>query len=60
MLVAYQRAGHSASGRAEGWKALHVDELSDVSILDIPFIVDSDGYRAGGRSKNLATVHCCV
>lgn len=60
MLVAFQRAGHSASGRVEGWKAFDVDELRDLTVLHTPFVANMTGYRAGGHSKNLSEVHCCV
>lgn len=62
VLVAFQRAGESASGHGEGWKAVHVDELQldEVEVLDVPFVVNQGGYREGGYSKNLEEVHCCV
>ncbi len=60
MLMAFQRAGGSASGHAEGWKAFHVDEIDKLDILDVTFVVNQPGYRDGGLSKNLSDVHCCV
>lgn len=60
ILVAFQKAGDSASGHGEGWKAFHVDELDEVVDLDVPFVANQVGYRAGGQSKNLVQVHCCV
>lgn len=59
-LVAYQRAGDSSSGHKEGWKAFHVDEIDHVVLMDVPFVVNQPGYRAGGQSKNLSEIHCCV
>ena len=60
MLVAYQRAGESSSGRGEGWKAFHVDEIEVLAVLEVTFVVNQPGYREGGLSKNLGEVHCCV
>ena len=60
MLVAFQRVGGSASGQGEGWKAFHVDEVEELRIVDVPFVVNQPGYREGGHSKNLTEVHCCV
>lgn len=60
ILVAFQRAGASSSGHGEGWKAFNADDLVEVEMLDIPFVVNRADYRAGGLSKNLADVHCCV
>jgi len=60
VLVAYQRAGGSSSGHGEGWKALHVDEVENLSMVDVSFVANQPGYRPGGQSKNLAHVHCCV
>lgn len=60
ILVAYQRAGGSSTGKSEGWKAFHVDEMDDVTVVDVPFVVNQPGYREGGASKNLGEIHCCV
>lgn len=60
VLVAFQRTGESDSGHVQGWKAFHVDEMGEVVILDVPFMVNQAGYRGGGYSKNLGEVHCCV
>jgi hypothetical protein len=58
-LVAFQRAGDSSAGEAEGWKAFAVAELSDLAVLDVPFIPTRDDY-VPGHSYNLHEVHCFV
>lgn len=60
VLVAFQRAGESGSGQSQGWKAFHVERLSAVADMEVPFIANQAEYRSGGHSKNLASVHCCV
>lgn len=60
MLVGFQRMGGSASGQGLGWKAFRVDEIEELRVLGIPFVVNRPGYREGGHSKNLSEVHCCV
>src|SRR5258708_60177 len=60
ILVAFQRGGASSSGRTIGWKAFRADELDQVVVLDVTFLVNRTEYRAGGLSKNLVSVHCCV
>lgn len=60
ILVAFQRAGSSASGHSKGWKAFRIDELSRVEDLKVPFVVNQASYREGGQSKNIAEAHCYV
>ena len=58
-LVAFQRAGDSSAGKGEGWRAFTVAALSDLAVLDVPFIPTRDDY-VPGRSYNLHEVHCFV
>lgn len=57
MLVGFQRAGGSESGQVEGWKAMAVDHIERLVVLDVTFIPSRADYRAG-RSKNIADLHC--
>jgi len=59
MLVAFQTSGASSSGATLGWKALRVGEIEAMEVHAETFIMDRPGY-AGGRSKNIAIVHCYV
>jgi hypothetical protein len=59
VLVVYQRAGESASGQGEGWKALAVEEIDGIETVDVTFLPDRPGYRPG-LSKNIVDVHCYV
>ncbi len=57
MLLAYQTAGHSSSGEAEGWKMFAVARMGPIA---------DDGQRfAGPRpgfdpTRTLTSVHCSV
>jgi len=57
MLVGFQRAGGSDSGQVEGWKAMAVDRIERLVVVDISFIPSRGDYRAG-RSKNIDDLHC--
>lgn len=59
MLVGFQRVGGSESGQVEGWKAMAVDRIEQLVVLDVTFVPDRTDYRAGG-SKNIVDVHCEV
>jgi len=57
MLVGFQRAGGSESGQVEGWKAMAVDRIERLVVVDVSFIPSRGDYRAG-RSKNIDVLHC--
>jgi hypothetical protein len=57
MLVGFQRAGGSDSGQTEGWKALAVERIERLALVDVSFIPSRDDYRAGS-SKNIDDRHC--
>jgi hypothetical protein len=57
MLVGYQRAGGSDSGQIEGWKALAVERIERLALVDVSFIPSRVDYRAGS-SKNIDELHC--
>lgn len=59
MLLVYQRTGASATGARSGWKALNVDEIELVEIVDLAITSERPDYQPS-RSKNLATVHCSL
>ncbi len=59
VVVTFQRSGESRSGSPVGWKALHVSDIGRLVLLDETF-EPRDGYQPGGRSDNLAEVHCCI
>lgn len=57
MLVGFQRAGGSDSGQVEGWKAMAVERIERIAVVDVSFIPSRDDYRAGS-SKNIDDLHC--
>jgi hypothetical protein len=59
VVVTFQRSGESRSGNPVGWKALHVADIHGIVVLETTF-EPRDGYQPGGRSDNLAEVHCCI
>lgn len=59
MLVGYQRDGGSDSGQTEGWKAMAVDRIERLVVVDVSFIPTRQDYKAG-HSKNIDDLHCEV
>lgn len=57
MLVGFQCAGGSDSGQVEGWKALAVERIEQLAVVDVSFIPSREDYRAGS-SKNIDDLHC--
>lgn len=57
MLVGFQRSGGSDSGQIEGWKAMAVDRIEHLVVVDVSFIPARNDYRAGS-SKNIDDPHC--
>ncbi|HVE45973.1 MAG TPA: hypothetical protein VNA57_04405 [Acidimicrobiales bacterium] len=56
VVLVYQRAGASKSGRAEGWKTLHASDIEAVRLLGTRFLrVRED---ADPDARELGTVHC--
>lgn len=59
MLVGFQRAGGSDSGQIEGWKAMAVERIKGLAMVDVSFIPAREDYRAGS-SKNIDDPHCGI
>lgn len=59
VLVAFQRGGGSQSGQTSGWKALYLDETTDLLLTNAVFPISREDY-VPMSSKNLRNVHCCV
>ncbi len=45
LLLVYQVAGASRSGKPQGWKHLRLDEIRELTVLDDTFPGPRPGYR---------------
>jgi hypothetical protein len=58
VLLCYQREGDSKSGFRTSWRTLHVEQIEEPQLLDVPFAFDQPDYDASAREVRF--VHCRI